>query len=381
MTKDPFRYFRIEARELLDALSEGVLRLEKNPQDAEALASLLRQAHTLKGAARVVKQGELARVAHAFEELLAPVRSGTGPVSRVEADGLFKLLDAGQSALAALDPPGQVKPHHPPPSQKDPAPPTPVEAGAGTAVLDTMRVEVAEVDAILREISEAGGRLNGLRDELHTLRQAQELATAALQPSSLLERAATVRPVLEELRTLLSRSSAKLERSLEGAVRDLSEARNTVHRLRLLPAATVFPALARAVRDAAGLLGKEVDFSTAGGEHRLDAHVLSAVRDAFVHVVRNAVDHGIEPGEARTAAGKPPRGRVVLAVEARGNQRAFICEDDGRGVDAEAVRRAARERGLPPPSDEEAAIRLVLSGGFSTAREATQVSGRGVGLD
>jgi two-component system chemotaxis sensor kinase CheA len=133
-------------------------------------------------------------------------------------------------------------------------------------------------------------------------------------------------------------------------------------------------------------LGKQVDFVTTGGEHRLDAHVLAAVRDALLQVARNAVAHGIESPQERAAAGKPALGKVSLQVLRRGSRIAFVCEDDGRGFDVLALRKAVVARGLVADAAAEALtsedyFRLLLRGGISTSGTVTEVAGRGIGLD
>jgi two-component system chemotaxis sensor kinase CheA len=146
----------------------------------------------------------------------------------------------------------------------------------------------------------------------------------------------------------------------------------------------MFNALERAARDAATTLGKSVAFETRGGDVRIGADVLSAMQSALVHVVRNAVAHGVEPPSERRAAGKAADGRISLEVVRRGSRVAFTCRDDGRGIDMAQVARAARRAGkvseAHAPSDGDL-LRLLLSGGVSTSAGVTDVSGRGVGLD
>jgi two-component system chemotaxis sensor kinase CheA len=143
------------------------------------------------------------------------------------------------------------------------------------------------------------------------------------------------------------------------------------------------------VRDAAQTLGKRVAFEACGGEVRLDANMLASLRDALMHVVRNAVAHGVETEAERVALGKPPTGQVRLEVLQRGSRVAFVCTDDGRGIDVEAVRTAAVARGLLPaaaakslPADQVIALLgSVGAGGLTTSNDVTELSGRGIGLD
>jgi two-component system chemotaxis sensor kinase CheA len=167
--------------------------------------------------------------------------------------------------------------------------------------------------------------------------------------------------------------------------RELHELRDTAEQLRLMPVETLLVALERTARDSARSLSRQVAFESTGADLRLDAHVLAAVQGALVQLVRNAVVHGIESVEARRAAGKPDAGRIAVEASRRGRRIVFTCRDDGGGLDFEAVRRAARQRGLlgaeTTPSRPEDLVRLLLHGGISTATTVTELSGRGIGLD
>jgi two-component system chemotaxis sensor kinase CheA len=156
--------------------------------------------------------------------------------------------------------------------------------------------------------------------------------------------------------------------------------------LRMLPAQVVFGRFPRLVRDLAAALGKEVDLVVEGREVELDRSVLEAVADPLGHLVRNALDHGLEPPEERLAAGKPRRGRLRLAARQAEGAIVLTVEDDGRGMDPARLRRAAVERGILAPAVAETmrdaeALQLIFAPGFSTATRVTDVSGRGVGMD
>src|SRR5690606_4140866 len=190
----------------------------------------------------------------------------------------------------------------------------------------------------------------------------------------------------EQLHASLRQLVADWSVDLDSVSGSLAQAEQAVHQLQLIPAATIFPALDRAVRDAAGALRSQVDFRTEGGDVELDAQVLASLRAALMHVVRNAVAHGIEPAAERVAAGKPSRGAIMLSVERSGGRVAFRCQDDGRGVDIDAVRGMAVERGrldaLTARSlSRDAVLALLGSDGFSTSAGVDAIAGRGIGLD
>ncbi len=372
MTKDPYRYFRIEAREILEGLGTGVLDLEKAPSDKDVVGRLLRLAHTLKGASRVVKVTAIAEQAHAIESILTPFREAQTPVTQDELDRLLQLVDGIGARLASIDPAAE-------PEKVVAKERAPEEAS------ETVRVEIEEVDGLLESVTEATVLVNALQRQCASLESAQRLAHAIVERLGA-RRSSELGAAAEELKGSLERIQRSLASGFEQVSSELTQVRDAANRLRLLPARSVFPSLERAARDAAHSMGKRIEFDASGGEIRLDAHVLAALRDALIHVVRNAVAHGIESEAERAAGKKPIAGRVSLSVERRGHRIAFICRDDGRGVDVEAVKRAAARRGVPSsdaadPRDPEDVFRLLLRGGLTTAATLTEVSGRGVGLD
>jgi two-component system, chemotaxis family, sensor kinase CheA len=382
---DPYKYFRIEARELLEGLSRGVLELEKGMWDKERIGRLLRLAHTLKGASRVVRLVRVAEGAHAVEEVLAPYREGLRPVPEEDVSSLFRLLDTIGTHVSAIEPA----------AVDGKAPPTP-----GTAAdepLETVRVEVHEMESLLDGVTEATVHVNALRRDTRALEGAVRLASLlvdSLGPRRAAEpNGADASGALTRARSLadeLERTLETVQRSVSVTVAhvssELMQVRDAANRLRLVPVASVFGPLERAARDAAQSLQKKVAFHATGGETRLDANLIVVLRDALVQLVRNAVAHGIEATSERAAAGKAPEGRVDIEVERRGERVAFRCRDDGRGVDVVALRRAAASAGRLTPSQADALdldgiFGLILKGGLTTTRTVTEVSGRGIGLD
>lgn len=374
MERDRYKYFRIEARELVDELGRGVLDLESQPSP-ELVGRLFRFAHTLKGAARVVKEKEIAEHAHTIEEILTPFRESPAPATRAVIDRILELLDAVRRRLAALTPAAAV----PKPSPAAPASPE---------TYRTVRADIEEMDGVIDGLAEVGASLATLSDSMTSLRRATRLSDLLVeQLASIAARgdaaAVTLRNAAEQLRDHVAAVERRIEAGVDQTRRELSQVRVAAERLRLLPVEVMFDALRRAVRDAATTLGKDVTFETRGAELRIDADVLMRVQGALLHVVRNAVAHGIEEASERGAAGKDPRGRIVLLVDRRGSRVFFGCKDDGRGIDLRAVRRVALERGLVSrgsASDDEL-LALLMRGGISTSESVTSVAGRGVGLD
>jgi two-component system chemotaxis sensor kinase CheA len=240
------------------------------------------------------------------------------------------------------------------------------------------------MDAILDGLAEVSAQLGGLRGSLATVERVHRLtdllAEQAANGAATAGRAgARVAVLADELRQLTPR----LERSLSGGIdrleRELRQVREGAERLRLVAASSVFVALERVARDAAVSLGKRVELDVRGGDVRLDGHVLALVQRALVQLVRNAVAHGVEAEPARRAAGKPPSGRIHVEARRTGKRVAFICADDGAGIDLDAVRRKAGERAAAASDDQ--LIDLLLAGGISTSATVTEAAGRGVGLD
>ncbi|MCZ7646027.1 MAG: response regulator [Planctomycetota bacterium] len=190
----------------------------------------------------------------------------------------------------------------------------------------------------------------------------------------------------EELREALAQLQENLAGDAELARSELVQARERAQQLRLAPVGHVFTNLERAARDAGAALGKAVVFEATGGATRLDAHVLASLQGALLQLVRNAVAHGIEAPAARQAKGKPPAGRIRVAVAQRGNRVSIRCSDDGAGIDLAAVREAAVEAGAveaerAPALSLDEVVQLLLRGGVTTALQSTEVSGRGIGLE
>jgi two-component system chemotaxis sensor kinase CheA len=375
MAEDTIHYFRIEARELLAGLSEGVLGLEKGrPED---LARLLRYAHTLKGAARVVGQNDIGALAHAFEEALDAGTAGM-PASPPRIRELLARLDVIAEHVSALFPV-----------------PGPATGGApGGGPVDTVRVELREMDALLSAVHVVGARLAGLKRPIEELEGAQRRvqsieAKVRTHPARAWTRGelnAHVRLLLDELSETLERCRNDLTDARERSEGELFLLHDRAQRMRLLPAGVLFSALDRAARDAAAELGKSVSFAATGDDVRVGSHVLDLVKEALLHAVRNAVAHGIEAPRVRATLGKPEEGQIRVSVERRAEGVVVCCSDDGAGLDVAEIGRAAARRGLLDPTEIQSltldrAVAILAGGGVSTRERADLVAGRGIGLN
>ncbi len=413
MAKDPYRYFRIEARELLEQLSTGILDLEKSG-NADKVSGLLRLAHTLKGAAHVVRQGEIANLAHAVEDALAPHRLDGTTMPRTAFDGILKSLDRISALLDALpqaDSVAAAAPAAQTGARSGELAAVPAHAGGGRheetgkhATIRVARTDISVVDALLEGLAEVSGELSNMKRlnasvshirELFTSFSAQ-LAAQNWKESHLHSQPASFSKIgglVESLRGLIVSAERNITASTESMERELRQVHETAERLRLIPVASIFHTLERTARDAANSLDKQVALDAAGGDIRLDGQVLDVVQNALVQVIRNAVAHGIELPRDRSDSRKPVCGNITLEVTRRANHVSFLCADDGRGIDADAVRRAILRRQRAAGNMSEATekeiealsihdlLAVLTKGGISTARTVTELSGRGIGLD
>lgn len=399
MAQDPYRYFRPEARNLLDQFAQGILELEKTGGGAAAVQRLLRLAHTLKGAARVVRQSAIAERAHAIEDALAPFRYSADGLARDNIDAILAHLDEISSRLVTLVPDdgGETDRARETPSVPSPGVASEAQkAPTPDATKDNQRViraNLADMDAVLEGVAETHAQLSGLRRNAEAVEQlehltdllgAQIVSAAPIERNPVAE-TGTAKAVVEELRRKVDGLARSLDSNIAQMDRELRQLRDAAEGLRLAPVDAVFMALKRTARDAGRTLGKDVSFESIGGDIRLDADVLGVVQGALIQIVRNAVAHGIETASERSAAGKPAAGLVTVGAFRRGSKILFQCRDDGRGIDLAAVRKIASERGLINPAAGELSaaglVQILLRGGISTSTAVTDVSGRGVGLD
>ena len=382
------------------ALNRDLLALEKAPSPArteDLMTSLLRTVHSVKGASRAVSEGIIELACHRLEEVLLAVHRG-GRTSPELMELCFATVDALDDAgrrlaqkqglegspLEELLPRLEEATHAPEPRPPAPKaatpkapvpPPPPVEAPTPGPEGLPVRVSAQKLDALLArsgELRVAGLRMEGRVELMETVRE--ELHQLRLRLGGPDEAAARR---LETRVAQLGRALATDRRTLLQATAGLDE---EVRRARTLPFAETCAGLERTVRDLAREVGKHVRLEVHDGTLELDRSLLQGLREPLLHLVRNAVDHGLETPAERREAGKPEEGRVTLSARLVGGRVQVVVEDDGRGLDLGSIRQRARNRGLPVLNDEGDA-RLIFLSGLSTAQAVTSVSGRGVGLD
>ncbi|MGI4732128.1 MAG: chemotaxis protein CheA [Janthinobacterium lividum] len=358
-----------ETRETLAAISGEIVAWEADPADRARLDAIFRFVHTVKGSCGFLDLPRLATLSHAAEDVLAAVRSGERQPDTATVDAVLAIIDrigqivegidagiavdeAGEDLLiAALDervPPSCAAPT--PPPEPAPAPPAPAIAPRSRAVARSVRLNVDLLDRMMSGMSDMVLARN-------------ELA-----------------------RKLRDDADPRLEAALERLSSSVAEMRDTVTRTRMQAIEALFSPLPRMVRDTAASLGKAVTLTVDGSDVELDREMVEVMRDPLVHLIRNAIDHGIEPAAVRRRAGKPDAGRLSVSARQSGNQIIIDVADDGRGIDAERlVSKLAAQPGQDGAAlralSEAAKLDLVFHPGLSSKDEATAISGRGVGMD
>ena len=406
--------FCAEVEDRLASLCAGLLLLEAHPSPRTLVAGLFRDAHTVKGSARMLGLEGVVDVAHRAEDLLGALKDGRvtarkdlvdtllvsaesisrslpGAARPVGASELAAVIAALDSACAGDDP--VVVPRLTEPEESDGAPETDRTRGGDSIRVSTRRVHdlvdvVGEAELDVRRISRHGRELAALAaDHLRAARTLRDaLNDADIPPSPAVLASAHS---LLALGDQLSAATRELQTRSEDGQGRLASVRDGAMGLAMVPVRRVVAAFPQLVRELAGgdssdVVGKDVSLVLTGQDVELDTRVLDAVADSLRHLVINAVDHGCESVADRQAAGKPGRATVTVAARAAGSTVVIEVSDDGNGVDERSVREAAVAAGLLPPESTvsgPALLKVLFAPGFSTREEITRTSGRGVGLD
>ncbi len=418
---DMVELFFDEAAERIEGISQKLIELERKQNDPELLRDLFRDLHTVKGSSAMVGLQPVNRLAHAAEDLVGQLREGQRTTDEPAVNALLATLDSLRAMLdlarakkpittdpsaivrALRDPSGASLGASGPKSAALAAPvslapetkPAEKDAPHATAARPTIRVDFDKLDRLLNLVGELVLGRDGLRTAHAALASvATELSTdRALARRASIGRAQNGRASFGELTEELGR----VERVLTSIVTDLdgstgnldsvsSELRDQVMRLRMVPIGGVFRKHQRTVRDLAQSLGKRARLALVGEDTELDKLLVEALDEPLMHLVRNAVDHGIEGPVDREAAGKSTEATVRLEAFHRGNQVVIRIGDDGRGMDPERLKAKAVDKRLITEAealalDDRGAFELIFKPGFSTAATVSDVSGRGVGMD
>lgn len=260
-------------------------------------------------------------------------------------------------------------------------------AQTGELLVARQRVEgrPADVDELSRFVSDWKAEWQSVERLLRSLVRREEGDPLLRRSPRLAARLADVVESTGDNLRQLERRLDRLKRDLTADARQLEHAgaslQDDVHGIRMLPFAQACAGLERVIRDVGRTTGKDVQLVVEGGEIEVDRAVLEGLGDPLLHLVRNAVDHGVETDDERRALSKPTPAKVVVSAALRGSQVDVVVADDGRGLDLERIREKLRQRGMNVPSDEHEVVRSIFLPGFSTAEIVTDLSGRGVGMD
>jgi two-component system chemotaxis sensor kinase CheA len=369
--------FSAESEDNLREMELGFVQLESTPGDLETLQAIFRAAHTIKGNAASLGFPSLAKFAHGVEDVLDRLRTGTTSLTTPLATLLLRSVDVLRQLIeGAVSGADEVLPEH-------------------LELLDDLKLEAdgggdvphGDAGAAERVDRRTGGdRRAESRDGKG---RPQTLRVDIDKLDRMLNLTGEIAVARERLTGLLDSSDGTLaiddvleaHRSADRLFLDLQE---EVMKVRMVPLGPTFRQFVRTVRDVATAQGKQAVVEVRGEDVGVDMNVIEHLRDPLTHIVRNAVDHGIEMPDRRREAGKDPRGRIVLQAWHEGGSIVIQVQDDGAGLDRARIIEHARSMGYTSDLDRLSdgdVYRLILDAGFSTAAEVTEYSGRGVGMD
>jgi two-component system, chemotaxis family, sensor kinase CheA len=398
--------FIVESREHLTSIELQLLTLDQDPANAEAIHSIFRGFHTIKGMAGFLDLDAIRNLAHEVETVLDLARNARLAITPAVIDRILEgkdylirwmselesLLSTGRAPAIAEDPELLVR------IRGLATAPAAVEAEAsGTEASPTGPAAGPEP---------ASAGLQELARELNSL-PAEGAAESAEAAKTVEARAPSARSIKVDTGKLdylvdmvgemvIAQSlvrhdpdlsvalKPRLGRNLSQLARITDEVQRTAMSMRMIPIGQLFQKTARLVRDLSRKAGKHVELELLGEDTELDRNIVEELADPLMHMVRNAVDHGIETPEERTRAGKPETARVTLKAGHQAGHIVILVADDGRGLDREKILAKARDRGLIAGNEqltESEIFNLIFHPGFSTAEKITDVSGRGVGMD
>ena len=352
--------FLAETREMLQALSGAIVAWEGEPGNRDRLDEIFRFVHTVKGNSGFFDLPRLQQLSHAAEDSLAEVRAGRRSPDSALVSAVLAVIDRIAELVQALETGETLA------SEDDEAI---IAALKPLAVAPALSIEVAPTTAEPRKASRSIRLSVDLLD-----RMMNGVSDAVLARNELGRK---LRETVHDI---------EVEAAFDRLSTCIGEIRDAITRTRMQRIDSLFSALPRMVRDLCAELGKQVRLETDGGDVELDREMIEMIRDPLTHIIRNAIDHGIEDPEVRQVAGKPGQGEIRVSARQSGNQILIEVADDGRGIDGEALVRKAMAAGILTADRAETMgtaqkLALAFAPGLSTAGEVTAISGRGVGMD
>ncbi len=381
--------FLEESTEHMDAIETGLLEVEADPADTGKINELFRPFHTIKGIAGFLNLRDINRLTHEIETILDLGRKGELRITAGTVDLIFASVDVLKTQLDAIRT-YLAAPTEGPCPQPDitaimrrlrlAARGQPCEPG-GARTAGAATAPAADAPAEDREGAAEGGAARP--GSKAVLDQSIRVDTAKLD---MLVDAVGELVIAQSMVSLSDtiRSDDKLLRNVAQVSKIVRDVQETAMAMRMVPIGQTFQKMRRLVRDVSRKAGKQVELAISGEETELDKNVIQQISDPLVHMVRNAVDHGIEAPADRLAAGKPAVGTVTLDAYHQGDSIVIEIRDDGRGLDPQKLIAKAIERGMLQPGEtlsDQQAFGLIMAPGFSTAERITDISGRGVGMD
>ena len=379
-----------EVSEHLTGLEDGLLQLESRPQDDELIHGIFRAAHSIKGTGGALGFTEVAGFTHHVETVLDQMRQRQLSTTSERIELLLQATDALSSLIDA------AKGDCAPPDNLDELVESlrrqimPEGELAATIMLEATSEALILFDdepAAPMPIAAATPIASGEPQRAKSAGQAESIRVSVAKVEELINLVGELviaNSMVQQAYASDESDSQTLQEAIAAMDLTTQQLQEQVMAVRMMPIANVFRRFPRIVRDLASTLGKNVILETSGEETELDKQVIEEVSDPLTHLIRNAVDHGLETPAQRLAAGKPAEGRIHLRAFHEGGNVVIEIADDGAGINAQRVRQKAIDRGLIAAdavmTDEET-NQLIMLPGFSTAEKITDVSGRGVGMD
>ncbi len=406
--------FLVEADELINSLDENLVRLESKPDDLDLLNQIFRAAHTIKGTSSFLGFDQVAELTHKMEDILNRLRKGEMVVNPSIMDLLLASVDFLKILLQ------RVKDHETEPIDlKDIL--SRLDIGL-TSQDGNLQTPIAKIEAATSVLPEEPKTIvpEAIESELKEILTPSQFPNAQSDPKAVRQgadkkheqREQTIRVDIERIDTLMNLmgelvlgrnslvqsvsllsqhgdravSAEQLNQSTASINCITTELQLAVMKMRMQSVGKVFAKFPRLVRDLSRDSGKEIDLVISGETTELDKSVIEEIGDPLVHIIRNSCDHGIESPKERIAKGKTPKGTVYLTAAQEGSNIVLTIRDDGKGLDIQAIRAKAVERGLNSKAEvdkltDKEVFSYIFEPGFSTAKKITDVSGRGVGMD
>ncbi|HEY6348304.1 MAG TPA: chemotaxis protein CheA [Candidatus Angelobacter sp.] len=368
--------FLVESEEGLSLMEQSVLELESHPNDSERIQAIFRVVHTMKGNASLLEIEGLLAFSHTIEDLLDTVRSGKLSVT---ADIITLLLDAVDVLRQMVSAAGENKDETSPGAREILARVSRCLKGGKADKAKTAESGAREVHA-----TESSSLRGGVppRETAHTLRvdidKLDRLLTLAGEITIARGRVAQMLKAKEEVSLDEIRDAHSFADALHFELQD------TILKTRMVPVGPLFRQYNRTVRDLAKYLGKMAQLRIEGEEIEVDTAVVEHLKDPLLHMVRNALDHGLEPPAVRKKLGKPQAGTVTFRASHQGSNIVIEVSDDGAGLDRQKIMEAAQKRGLVGESEklsDQAVYQLTFESGLTTVSHVSDMSGRGVGME